>query len=302
MPQFLTRVTGTIAEARVELVLLALVLHVAGLIVTGERWRLLMASSGTPVSLARAVLVNLAGIFVRNVTPASGLGGDAVRIGLFKVAGASLRDATLIFLWVRLVEIPAIAGMVVLATPLIGPIASTQSLTLMAGGLGAAALLAYALRRGRAGRWIVSNLAEAARVRIPASVIGRACLWAAASWVETVLRLMVVSAAVGVRLSVAQGCALAVLTILGGLAPTIGSLGGIEGSLMAGLLLFGVPAPTATAITVIERAITYVFSTAAGAGALVAIGGWDLVGRRRRRLLSQTAPIEATLASEAPEL
>jgi uncharacterized membrane protein YbhN (UPF0104 family) len=301
MPPFLARVTGTMAEARIELVLLALVLHVAGLIVTGERWRLLLASSGAPVSLARAVLVNMGGIFVRNVTPASGLGGDAVRIGLFKVAGASLSDATMIFLWVRLVEIPAIVGMVLLAMPLVGPVASTRSLAVTAGALGATALTAYALRRGRAGRWFAVNLAEAARVRIPASAIGRACLWAGASWVETVLRLMVVSAAVGVRLSFAQGCALAVLTILGGLAPTIGSLGGIEGSLMAGLLLFGVPAPTATAITVIERAITYVFSTAAGAAALVAIGGWDLVGRRRRRLLSQTRPIESTLASEVAE-
>jgi uncharacterized membrane protein YbhN (UPF0104 family) len=302
MPPFLERVTGTIAEARIELVLLALVLHVAGLIVTGERWRLLLAASGTPVSLARAALVNLAGIFVRNVTPASGLGGDAVRIALFKAAGASLRDATVIFLWVRLVEIPAIVGMVLLAMPLAGPLTySARSLALMTGGLGAVVLAAYALRRGRAGRWIVTHTAQAARVHIPGLVIGRACLWAAASWVETVLRLMVVSAAVGVRLSVAQGCALAVLTILGGLAPTIGSLGGIEGSLMGGLLLFGVPAPTATAITIIERAITYFFSTAAGAAALVAIGGWDLVGRRRRRLLKETSALESSLAPEAPE-
>jgi uncharacterized membrane protein YbhN (UPF0104 family) len=115
-----------------------------------------------------------------------------------------------------------------------------------------------------------------------------------------VLRLIVVSAAAGTSLSIGQGCALAVLTILGGLAPTIGSLGGIEGSLMAGLLLFGVPAPTATAITVIERAITYVFSTAAGAAALIAIGGWDLVGRRRRRSQSEGAAIEPTLASDEP--
>jgi uncharacterized membrane protein YbhN (UPF0104 family) len=300
MPPFLERVTGTIAEARIELVLLALVLHVVGLIVTGERWRLLLASSGTPVSLARAALVNLAGIFVRNVTPASGLGGDAVRIGLFKAAGASLRDATVIFLWVRLVEIPAIVGMVLLAMTA-GPMTySTRSLVMMAGGLGAILAAAYALRHGRAGQWIVTQAARAARVRIPRPVIGRACLWATASWAETVLRLMVVSAAVGVRLSIAQGCALAVLTILGGLAPTIGSLGGIEGSLMGGLLLFGVPAPAATAITVIERAITYLFSTAAGAGAVVALGGWDLVWRRRRAM-SETPALEPTLAPEAPD-
>jgi uncharacterized membrane protein YbhN (UPF0104 family) len=303
MPPFLERVTSTIAQARIELVLLALVLHVAGLVVTGERWRLLFASIGTPVSLARAVLVNLAGIFVRNVTPASGLGGDAVRIALFKSAGATLGDATVIFVWARLVELPAIAAMVLLAAPLIGPLThSPRSLALSIGGvIGAAGVAAYALRRGRAGRWLIARAGQAARVPLSRSIIGRACLWAAASWVETVLRLIVVSAAAGVRLSVAQGCALAVLTILGGLAPTIGSLGGIEGSLMAGLLLFGVPVSTATAITVIERAITYLFCTAAGAAALAAIGGWNLIGRRRRRLVNEPSALDATVASETLE-
>jgi uncharacterized membrane protein YbhN (UPF0104 family) len=222
MPPFLDRVTGTIAQARPELVLLALVLHIVGLIVAGERWRLLLVSTGAPVSLTRAALVNLAGIFVRNVTPASGLGGDAVRIGLFKAAGASLRNATVIFLVVRLVEVPAIVGMVLLAIPLIGPLShSTRWLVMLAGGLGTAVVAVYALRGGRASRWIGTHEAQAARVRIPRSVI--------------------------------------------------------------------------------ERAITYLFSTAAGAAALVAIGGWDLIGRRQRRILSETSALEPTLASETSE-
>jgi uncharacterized membrane protein YbhN (UPF0104 family) len=302
MPPFLERVTGTIAQARIELVLLALVLHIAGLVVTGERWRLLFNAIGTPISLARAALVNLAGIFVRNVTPASGLGGDAMRIALFKAAGATLRDATVVFLWVRIVELPAIAGMVLVATAVLAPLThSSRSLGMLAAGIAVAALpAAYVLRRGRAGRWLVAHAEQAARVHVSPSVIGRGCIWAAASWAETVLRLMVVSAAAGARLSTAQGCALAVLTILGGLAPTIGSLGGIEGSLMAGLLLFGVPLSTATAITIIERAITYLFSTAAGAAALVAIGGWNLAARRQRRLATDIAALEPTM-SETPE-
>ena len=56
------------------------------------------------------------------------------------------------------------------------------------------------------------------------------------------IRLMVVSAALGVRLTIAQGAALTVFSIVGGLVPTVGGLGAIEGSLVTGLLLFGVSA------------------------------------------------------------
>jgi undecaprenyl-diphosphatase len=100
------------------------------------------------------------------------------------------------------------------------------------------------------------------------------------------IRLMVVSAALGVRLTVPQGAALTVFSIVGGLVPTVGSLGAIEGSLVTGLLLFGVPGGTATAITLVERAITYALSTALGAAALAAIGGWDTIRFARRKSLA----------------
>jgi uncharacterized membrane protein YbhN (UPF0104 family) len=52
---------------------------------------------------------------------------------------------------------------------------------------------------------------------------------------------------------------------------------------MTGLLLFGVPSATATAITIVERAITYALSTALGGMALAALGGWDTVRFLRRK-------------------
>ena len=48
-------------------------------------------------------------------------------------------------------------------------------------------------------------------------------------------------------------------------------------------VLFGVPAGTATAITIVERSITYAFSTALGGAALAAIGGWNVVRYRSNR-------------------
>ena len=55
--------------------------------------------------------------------------------------------------------------------------------------------------------------------------------------------------------------------------PTIGSVGAIEGSLVAGLMMCGATADTAVAITLVERAISYGLSTALGAVSLTVIGG-----------------------------
>ncbi|PYR24493.1 MAG: hypothetical protein DMF92_22560, partial [Acidobacteria bacterium] len=60
----LAGIVGLLAHARVTLVAGALALHLVGLIITGERWRVVIAAMGSRVTLARATLINLAGIFV----------------------------------------------------------------------------------------------------------------------------------------------------------------------------------------------------------------------------------------------
>jgi uncharacterized membrane protein YbhN (UPF0104 family) len=272
---------AALQRASAPLAGLALLLHVFGLVVMGVRWRVILTRLGSPITLGRAILVNLAGIFVRNVMPASGVGGDAVRIGLFRSAGASLSNATVALVCGRLAEAPAIAFLVIAALPAVGSAISRSRAT----GWTIAVVLvlaaaAFVVRKR--GALQIDRLREKFGVTPPplgAITLGTA--WATVAWLETAARLMVVSAALGVRLTLTQGAALTVFSIVGGLVPTVGSLGAIEGSLMAGLLLFGVPAATATAITLVERSITYVFSTAAGGAALVAVGGWDLVRASR---------------------
>jgi uncharacterized membrane protein YbhN (UPF0104 family) len=271
-----------LARASAPLVLLALCLHIGGLVVTGERWRVILTRLGSPISLGRAILVNLAGIFVRNVMPASGVGGDAVRIGLFRAGGASLADAAVALVCGRLAEVPAIVVLVIAALPAIGaailrfrPAGWTWALALAGVGI-------FMVFWGPAAAYLGRARERFGVAMPPAGALAAGTAWATVSWLETAVRLMLVSAALGVRLTVPQGAALTVFSIVGGLVPTVGSLGAIEGSLMAGLVLFGVTPATATAITVVERAITYVFSTAAGGAALVAIGGWDLAISARR--------------------
>jgi uncharacterized protein (TIRG00374 family) len=88
--RILSGVGDALAHARLTLVALALALHVIGLLITGERWRVVVAALGTRLSLLRTTLINLAGIFVRNATPTTGIGGDATRIALLGVEGMPL--------------------------------------------------------------------------------------------------------------------------------------------------------------------------------------------------------------------
>src|SRR5437867_5569127 len=110
-------IVGLLAHARATLAAGALALHLVGLIITGERWRVVIAAMGSRVTLARATLINLAGIFVRNATPTTGLGGDASRIALLRAEGVPLAQATASFAYVRLAEIPPLAVLVALSTP-----------------------------------------------------------------------------------------------------------------------------------------------------------------------------------------
>ena len=116
-------VLGALTQARLSLLLLALALHLTGLAVTGERWRVVIAALGTRLRLRRTILVNLAGIFVRNATPTTGLGGDASRIALLRAEGMPLVRATAAFAYVRLAELPPLVVVVLLSAPAIAAVA-----------------------------------------------------------------------------------------------------------------------------------------------------------------------------------
>src|SRR6476659_9335270 len=110
-------VGGALAHAHLGLVTLAVALHVVGLIITGERWRVVIGGLGSRLSLYRTTLIHLAGIFVRNAPPTTGLGGDASRIALLRAHGVPLAQATASFAYVRLAELPPLALVVALSTP-----------------------------------------------------------------------------------------------------------------------------------------------------------------------------------------
>jgi glycosyltransferase 2 family protein len=269
------RAVGTaLAHARPLLVAVAVALHLAGLLVTGERWRLVVNALGGRLTLVRSTLINLAGIFVRNATPTTGLGGDASRIALLRAEGLGLAQAAASFVYVRVAELPAIAAVVLLALPAIGAIAarSARGIVLAIGGAAAAFAVAW-LARHRLRAHLDALREKSAGVRIGSGAFGAAVAYASLAQVETIVRQIAVAAAFGLPLTIAQSATVTALSIAGGLVPTVGSVGAIEGSMVAGLMMCGATADTAVAITIVERAISYGLSTALGGASLAVLGG-----------------------------
>lgn len=267
-------VGSALTHANLALIAVALALHLTGLLVTGERWRVVIAGLGSRLSLYRTTLINLAGIFVRNATPTTGLGGDASRIALLRAHGVPLAQATASFAYVRLAELPPLALVVLLSMPAVARVVSRSTTTAAA----AAAVVAIAavvvvwnrerLRRHAAALW-----ARTAHLRLDPGSFGLAVAYATLAQIETIARQIVVAAAFGVPLTIQQSATITAMTIVGGFAPTVGSIGAIDGSMVAGLMLFGANVETAVAITVVGRAISYGVSTALGALALALLGG-----------------------------
>ena len=272
-------VGGALAHARLPLVVLALALNGIGLVITGERWR------GVVAALSRTTLINLAGIFVRNATPTTGLGGDASRIALLRAEGVPLARATASFAYVRLSEVPPLAVVVALSTPAIASLVRRSHTALIVTGAAVVVGMAIAwLARHRLRAHVASIWTRTGHLRIGPAPAARAVCCATLAQVETIARQIVVAAAFGVPLTIQQSATITIMGIVGGFVPTVGSVGAIDGSMVAGLMLFGATVEAAAAITIVGRVISYGVSTAAGAVALALLGGRGILRGRQDRL------------------
>src|SRR2546426_4764954 len=142
-------VGSALADARLPLVAVALALNLIGFVITGERWRVVVAALGSRLRLYRTTLINLAGIFVRNATPTTGIGGDASRIALLRAEGVPLAQATASFAYVRLAEVPPLALVVALSAPAVAAVAQRNGTTL--------AITAVCLAAAAAVAWLARN-------------------------------------------------------------------------------------------------------------------------------------------------
>lgn len=276
----LSLAAGALVNADPWWVAAAVLLYLLSIAASGARWRVIIGALGGAIPWWAASLAVLAGIFVNNVTPTGRLGGEACRVAITRTRGRlNLPMATLAVLCDRVSDGPVVVLMALLALPAIGPLlAARWRIGIIVAGV---ALVLVAV----VGGWFRHQLRSVVTawrrqltgLRVSRAAIGLVATYSFIVWFEDVLRLMAVATACGIWLTMPQAAALSTLILLGGFAPTVGGLGVVEGGLVAGLALFGVPLETALAITAIERLISYAMSTVLGGATVLAMGGTSLL-------------------------
>ena len=254
----------------------ALALYIVSLFIAGARWRGFLRALGADATVLRATLATLGGIAAGNLTPAPG--GAACRIALLRAGGrASWQQATVAAIWDRLSELPPILILATMSIIAVRSLVSGWRTDLILAGLAVMLALGciawWRLRSRSSWSGWRSRLAQH---RVSGTVFGAGVGYSSLLWLQDFLRLTCATLAYGVVLSPEQIATLSILAMLGGVVPAVAGLGPVEGGLVAGLLAFGVDLPTAAAVTALERAISYGFSTAAGAGVIGLMGGGSL--------------------------
>ena len=262
----------------------ALGLYVVSLFIAGARWRGFLRALGGEAGILRAAFATLGGIAAGNLTPAPG--GELCRIALVRLGGrATWQQATIAAVWDRLTEVPPILALSVMAAVAVRSLAAGRQtpaiVTAVAVVLALAALAIWRLRRSGFALAVWRERLAIDRVGLPLFAAGVG--YSSMLWLQDVLRLMCATLAFGIVLSPTKIATLSIVAMLGGLLPSLAGLGPVEGGLVAGLMAFGIDLPTAAAVTALERAISYGFSTATGAMVIALVGGrsvWNSVRGR----------------------
>ena len=256
-------------------------LYVTSLFIVGARWRGFLRMLGADLSTTRAALATLGGIAIGNLTPSSRLAGEACRITLARLdREVTWRQIAVATVWDRLSEVPPVAVLCVIAAFALGHVAVARRwIFVVVACVAVIGIFVQRLRRRRTTEhgslrgWVRRLSIDRCDLAVFAAGVG----WSSLLWIQDILRLTCAALAFGVALPLTRLAALAVLAMVGGLVPTLGGLGAVEGGLMAGLVAFGVEVPTAAAITTVERVVSYGFSTAAGVLVVTLLGGRSLL-------------------------
>lgn len=274
------------------------------LMVNGSRWRVVLRGLGQHVPLTETVLINWSSIFMGNVTPGR-IGGELTRVLLLQkrckvdVALGGVSQA-----YDRLTDVVPLLTMIVLTLPtvklLLAPRMPGRTSLWVGGLIGLAAIGAFLwLRRTKkAAAWIARWQERFALFRIQKQHILLALGASYLMWLLDLIRLVLVGHAVGVTIAPQQSLTLCVVALLGGLFPTAGGIGVVEGGLTAALVLFGVRLDQALAITLLERSISLGIGTLGGGISMTMLGGRSLWHHLRTRQAAVSDDQTRVLASD----
>ena len=289
----LRQVVTALLSADLRWVMVALALYLAAIVAGGLRWQAIVRMLGGDIRTRHAVLATIATVFVNNVTPSGRLAGEACRIAITRLKGSiTLPLGAVASLGDRLSDLPGLAVLGLVSLPVLQPIVGGHVRTLLAAGALSAVVIAVIGPRVRSAlrSWLLTRRREFGGTPVSARRVALVVGLGMAIWVEDLFRLMAVAAALDVRLGLPQASALCVMMVVGGLVPTLGGLGAVEGGLVGVMLAFGIDLQTAIAITAVERAISYAFSTLAGGLAVAWLGGRELLRSYDRAGPADTGP------------
>lgn len=270
----------------------AVLMYALGVLTAALRWQRILHSLGDGtrprVKLRDALLTHLSSIFVNNVTPGR-VGGDIYRIAMLRRrTGLDTAQIAASVGYDRLSDIVPIVLLIALSFPTLYEVLIVKGgrVGLLIGGLIGMLLLGAGLffvtRLARVRNWLAEWRQRLTAIRMSRRNFAVAIGYAFLLWGQDLLRLFLCAAALHVWLNPWQVIPLSMVAMLGGLFPTVGGLGAIEGGLTAALCLFDVGLDKAMAITALERGISYVLATSVGGLVLLCIGGGELWRRSRK--------------------
>ena len=264
--------------ASLQYFLLAVATYYASVFLFALRWKYVLKGTGVDVPLGELFKANLAGLFVNNITPMSRGGGELLRMAwISKLQGVPMRISAVSVVYERILESIPVMVMVALGF-LYFTTSEAFALAPLAVGLALIWLkwerfIELTLRLFRV------NLSEEERERIvtlrkrgDVNLVGIGT--SSLVWVLDVLRLKLITLAIGLNVSLPVLVLVSVINLILGIAAfTPGGIGVVEGGLVGALTYLGFPPATAVSIVLLERFISYVLGSVSGLLALLTSGG-----------------------------
>jgi uncharacterized protein (TIRG00374 family) len=287
-------------SANYSLVLAALAIYVGSTIVWALRWRVTLSAAGHKVRIRDLFLTIYGGIFINNVTPFTYSGGDPIGRSYLlsktqKVPFASsfatiitefVLDVPVYFSFITFGVTMALGlapVLAVLASIIIVVLLEIVLLSIFSQAMrnkfaskrvgGFVMRLIKRIRKGTKTRRITGGISrfytDAQTIISRRTIVVTVILFSVTLWTISVLRLFIIFQALGYTPSISMITLATTVPWIVGLLPLLpGGMGTVDVALVSVFLIFGAPRDLALSAALIERAISFVFSTIAGAGAL----------------------------------
>ncbi len=291
-------------RANIFYIPLAVLAYLGVLLIWSLRWRVTLSSAGYDLSIRSIYVIIFGGIFINNITPFTYAGGDPIaRTYILKktqnvpyssgfatilseyVVDLPLYISFLIFgllislkqmdlaydIIMVLLWLAFMAGWGFLFVRVFSTAAGTKRIARLAAKLSKFAR--RPVKEAKMERSVKEFFSSTHQIIRTRKVIFYVIVLTGAIWAVVLTRLYVIFQALGYTPTIPMLFFAVTLPALVGMIPALpGGIGTVDAALVSVFLFSGVPLEIAISATLIERAITFVFSTAVGSAAFYYLG------------------------------